>query len=920
MGTVVGRDREISVLLDFVRAIDQLPASVVVEGEPGIGKTTIWGAGVAEARERGLTVLEARPTELEAKLAFAGLGDLLENVLDQVLLELPAPQRQALEIALLLESPEGAGLEQRVVGVAFLNSLRALSAKSPVVVAVDDVQWLDRATAATIEFAARRLRNEAIGFLLARRREAGSHPGLELDPVLRHERLDVGPLSLGATHALLHARLGAVHSRPVMRRLHELSGGNPFYALELGRALGRYEGRLEPGEPLPIPDELHELIAERLAALPRRTQDALAAAAALSKPTIGLLAAALGGDALERLEPAVEARVIELAGERVRFTHPLFPSAAYERASLVERRELHRALADLVSEPEERAHHLALTTEGADEGIALALEDASLRAAGRGAQDAAADLCARARGLTPAHDTEVIRRLSLREAEYALQSGDTPRARAVLEDLLGTTAEGQQRAEILTDLARVHFNGLDWRTSVSLLEQALLEAGDDHALRAQIEIHLAINLDLLRTNVPETLAHARAAATLAEQLGDDVLLGEALILQAKSELLLGGEYPTQLVRRALELEQATHALPADRWLEDYLASMRGWTDDLDGAIVALEDVEGVALKHGDEVSLNWAIARAVELECYAGRWDKASSDIERGSEIALQAGQRANEAIFLGLTALVHAHVGLEDSTREAGVRALELAERTSAAMARRTALAGLGLLELSLGEPREAHAYFEPLTAETLAAGVGEPGAMRFLPDAIEVLIELDRLAEAEELLAFLEERALATMRSSAVAAAARCRGLLAAARGELGTALTAFERALAEHEQAQMSFERGRSLLALGTVQRRARERRAARGTLTSALSIFEKLGAQLWTAKAETELGRIGGRAASAGDLTPTEQRVAALVAAGKTNGEVAAELVLSVHTVEGTLTNIYRKLGVRSRTEMARKLTG
>jgi DNA-binding CsgD family transcriptional regulator len=918
---IIARSEEVAVVVDFVSALNDLPGVLVVEGEAGIGKTTIWSSGVAAAHERSFTVLEARPTHVETKLAFAALGDLLGNVLARVLPQIPSAQRQALEIALLLEPGEGAGPDQRVVAVAFLNSLRALAAASPVLIAIDDVQWLDKASAATIEFAARRLRSEPVGFLLARRRESGvgADAGLALDPILRQKRIEVGPLSLGATHAVLHARHGVMLSRPVLRRLYELSGGNPFYALELREALVRHHGRLEPGKPFPMPDALRDLVAERLAMLPRETQDALTLAAAVSKPTTGLIAAVLSGDAYDRLGPAIEARVIEIGNQRLRFAHPLLAAAAYERASLAQRRKLHRTLSILLPDLEERAHHLALTAEGPDREIAHSLEQASLRAAGRGAQDAAADLCARAQLFTPAHDAAEIRRLSLREAEYALQSGDTPRARTVLERVLKTLPPGRQRAEVLTNLARVHFNGLDWRAPVNLLEQALLEADDDLALRAQIEIHLAINLDLLRTNVPKTLEHARAAVALAEGLGDEALLGEALMLQAKSELLLGRGWPDRLVERALQLEPATHALPADRWLHDYLASMRGWTDELDGAITVLEQVQKIALDQGDEVSLNWALARAVEFECYAGRWTGALRNIERGHQIALQAGQRANEAIFLGLKALAEAHLGLPASARTAAERSLELAEKTGAAMARRTALAALGFLELSLNHPREAHAYLAPLTAETREAGVGEPGAMRFLPDAIEALIALEASA-AEALLDFLEERARKTERSSALAAARRCRGLLAAARGDVAAALAELERALAEHESVPLPFERARTLLALGETQRRNKQKRSARETLREALAIFERLGARLWAEKARAELARIGGRTPYKGELTPTERRVAELVAEGRSNKEVAAELFVTPKTVDVNLSRIYAKLGVHSRTELARRLAG
>jgi DNA-binding CsgD family transcriptional regulator len=468
-------------------------------------------------------------------------------------------------------------------------------------------------------------------------------------------------------------------------------------------------------------------------------------------------------------------------------------------------------------------------------------------------------------------------------------------------------------------LARVHFNGLDWSSSVRLLEEALVQAGDDLALPAEIELHLAINLDLLRSSVPDTLEHARSAVRLTDSIGADAMHAEALALEAKNEMLLGAGWPDRTVERARVLEHATETLPADRWLRDYLASMRGWTDDLDGAISTLEEVEAAASARGDEVSLNWALARAAELRCYAGEFRKARVDIERGSEIARQAGQTANEAIYLGLTALVDAHLGSPQTARSAGERALDLAPRVGAAMARRTALAGLGLLELSLGRPADAHGHLVHLTEETLAAGVREPGAMRFLPDAIEALVELGRPEEAEALLEDFAERAAALGRVTAGAAALRCRGLILAAGDDLEAAELVLAGAV-HGDEGVTPFERARTRLALGALQRRQRKRTAARKTLQLALGSFEEVAAELWAEKARAELRRIGGRAASPDGLTPTETRIAELVAQGKSNKEVAADLVITVNTVESTLRSVYRKLDVHSRTEMARKLTG
>jgi DNA-binding CsgD family transcriptional regulator len=195
----------------------------------------------------------------------------------------------------------------------------------------------------------------------------------------------------------------------------------------------------------------------------------------------------------------------------------------------------------------------------------------------------------------------------------------------------------------------------------------------------------------------------------------------------------------------------------------------------------------------------------------------------------------------------------------------------------------------------------------------------MRFVPDEIEALILLDRLDEAEALLSRLEEQALMLDRPSALATAGRCRALIAEARGRHDDSLALLRSALTEHDRVPMPFERARTLLVLGTAQRRARQRRLARETMNDALAIFDELGAELWANKARSEISRIGGRARSTRELTPTEQRIAELVAAGKTNKEVAAILVVADRTVESALTQIYRKLEVRSRTELARKLT-
>src|SRR4051794_17854678 len=426
---LIGRETELDSVGAFLDGLRADPGALALEGEAGAGKTALWLAALELARERGIRVLEARPAEAEAKLAFAALADLLEGVLDEVLQALPEPQGDALRVALLHERPGPDALDERAVGMGLLGSLRALGASGPVVVAVDDVQWLDPASASVLSFAWRRLRGEPVGLLVTRRLGEPMPPALD-----SADRVAVGPLSLGAVHRLLHARLGVVLPRPVLRRVHDVAGGNPLFALELGRALVRSGATPAPGEPLRVPDRLRELVRGRLVALPDRTREALATVAALSQPTRALLARA--GAEAEVLRPAIEAQVLVAERERVRFPHPLLASTAYEEADALARTLLHRRLAELVADPEERARHLALAADGPDEAVAAALEEAAAHAAARGAGAAAAELSDQARRLTPPSLDGDVHRRRLAAARLRSTAGDTAGATQVLPPAL----------------------------------------------------------------------------------------------------------------------------------------------------------------------------------------------------------------------------------------------------------------------------------------------------------------------------------------------------------------------------------------------------------------------------------------------------------------------------------------------------
>jgi DNA-binding CsgD family transcriptional regulator len=914
---IVGRDEELAVLRSFADGLLGRSA-LVVEGEAGIGKTTLWNAGVAFAREAGCRVLTHRASPSETKLSFAGLTDLLAPIVDEVAVALPPPQRRGLRVALLLEEAEGPTSE-RAVGAAVLSSLRAAACGARTVVAVDDVQWLDTASAQALEFAFRRLRDEQVGILLTQRVDGMSAVALDLDRVFdadRFGRVRVGPLSLGALHRVIRAHAAVSLPRPLMRRVHQTSGGNPFFALELARALERREGELDPGAALPLPDQLLSLVSERLIELPEVTRVALAAAAALSHPTARLIDAVVDGG-MDALEPAIDAHVVVDAGDRIAFTHPLLASAAYLAARPGQCRQLHRRLASLVADPEERARHLALATDPPDEQVAQALDEGALRAFARGAPSAAADLSALARRFTRGDEPQAARRRRLAEADYALQAGDPDHARRLLEDVVAASPPGPAHAEALAHLALYYMSGVDWRRSAEVLWQALGEAGADRLVRAQCKLGLARMLLLLRADMHEVSSHAKAASALAEQVGDVTILGEALAIQVESGFLVGQPATDTLRRRAMELEPRMEAFVAGL-PSSYFAYVDVLADRPESALALYERLCRRAVEHGDESSLAWLLLRVALAEVSTGAWVRAEGRIAEAEEILLQTGQSTNQAQALATKALLYARMGRAESAREAGNAAVELARPTGAAIPRWIALEALGFLHLSLGRWVEAETTLAPLLEETRAASINEPGELRFLPDLIEALISLGRLDAARAHLAFLEERAEATGRLSALAAAARCRGMLAATDGDIAASLAAIERALELHDRLALPFERSRTLLGQGVTLRRGKQRRRAREVLQTALAEFDRLGARLWVERTRAELARIAGRAPSAGELTPAEGRVAALVAEGKTNREVAAALYVSERTVEGHLSHVYDKLGVRSRAELAREV--
>jgi DNA-binding CsgD family transcriptional regulator len=908
-----GRENEIRALEDFLEQVAAAPSVLVLSGEAGIGKTELWQAGLQRARARGTRVLAHRAVEAEAVLSFAGIGELLSPVAAGVLPSLNEIRRRALEAALLMDGSGGDGaVEPRAIGLAVVDVFKALAADAPVLVAVDDFQWLDRPSARTLLFALRRLADEHVGALLAVRGNVRElDRGLPADVV---SWLSVGPLAPPVLFQILKHRLGLELSPPQLTELCEMTGGNPFFALEVGRELLLTPPA--PGRSLPVPGSLREIVGARLAQLPSAGGDVLLLVAALARPTVGALVAAHGerAELLDALEQAVRAGVVELDSDRVRFTHPLLASACYEDATPWRRREAHARLAAMADDQEERARHLALAAEGPDAAVAAALDAAAPKALARGAPAAAAELSEIAAALTPPGDPSARRRRRLAAAEAHRLAGDRDRARTILDELLAEAPPGEQRADVLFTLARVR--RADLPTLARWCERALAEAGDDHRRAAEILAYLSW-VRLLQGRVRDALAHARAAMAHAEQVGDDELLARAVARVGMAEtwtleitpgLLERGVAIERRLGRRLEFHESPSVTHARRLM---------CLSDFDRARPLLDDADTRAKATGDESTHAHLLFHRFQVEWFTGRWAQADQLATLALELADQLRDDQYRVIALYARALLDAHLGRDEPARARATEALAIADAVSDALFAVQSRTVLGFLALSHGDAAAADSELRALPTWLYSNGWREPTDFAW-SNAIEAMIGTGDLQQAATWLARYEDLAARSTSPWALATAARGRALLFEACGDVESAREALDRALADHARMRCPFEHGRTLLAAGSIRRRAREKRAARETLEEAHAIFDSLGARLWASRTGDELARISGRRPSSSDLTKSEATLASLAAEGLSNKEIAAAMHISVHTVEAHLTRIYRKLGIRSRAALAQRL--
>jgi DNA-binding CsgD family transcriptional regulator len=905
-----GRELEsarINEVLDAAR--EHRSGALVIRGEAGIGKSALLDAAVARAD--GMRVLRALGVESEVEIPFSGLHELLRPTL-ALLESIPDAQAVALRGALALGA-EAVGERLAVFGGA-LSLLAAVAEEQPLLCVIDDAHWLDDASAAVTIFVARRLDADGIAMLFGARDpevRTFNAPGI---PELR-----VGGLDRAAASELLAARLPASAGSLVAEQLLEISMGNPLALIELPQGLTNAE--LAGEEPLEEPGRVAAAVERRflrrITPLRTSTRRALLVLAASDVGELRTVSRAL--EALE-LDPAslkeAERAGLITIGSTVDFSHPLARSAIYGAAEEADRSAAHRALAaaaDAAGESDRRAWHLAASTRAADEQVASALVEAGESARRRGGVWSEARALERAARLTREPRLRASRLARAGDAAY--RAGRLERADALLEEAVTGDLDVHELAHAQARWAFLRYERGEFDAALRLMIDGANHLEETDPRAAATLLTNAATVVQHRLEIPQAFTLAEHAWRLA---GDGAINDPELCHIVSFQHVLAGRVHEgmELAWRCAELVERE---PEARIVVADAATTLLYVGELASARRLLERSVAFNRAAGALGDLGYALHNSAQLEWYSGNLQRAYAHSLESVQIVeeLLTGQSLDECLCR--LATFEAALGREDDSRRHAQRALEstlhLGDRWNEAKAR----SALGLLALVTGDAEAAVTQLAAAVEALELGGVGNPNQFRVHPDLVEAYVRLGHTGEAEPVVATLEGHAEATKIPWTLAAARRCRALI---EDDEASATAAFQDALHLDEGTSV-FERARTELCFGEHLRRRGMRRDARTHLGFALEAFEANGATPWAERARAELRASGltlrrRERGAQEQLTPQELQIAALVAEGRTNREVAATLFVTPKTVEFHLTRIYRKLEIHSRSELVRRI--
>lgn len=910
------RDEHALLRTTLAEALDG-PVVALLEGEAGIGKTTLWRDGLVAARLHGIRVLAAIAPQPGSAVAYGVLRDLLASVSDRELEPLPEPQRRALEVVLVRRDADGHPASWEVVAAGLHTLLAELAARRSVVVAVDDLGWADDDTARVLAHALQRRGGRAISLLATDRTGPGEQPAtwarsLEPGPVRRQvlARMDTWDLA-----TILHARVDDGRPLSALERVAARADGHPLLAMELVRTPATIVDDDPTLSDSATGARVRDLVGRRLAGLDAATRSVLETLALAATGELATLRDALGDatDLPAAVVAAQDAGLAVLDGDRLRFAHPLYRQAVVARIDGATRRRLHRRLAEAVEDPVERAHHLARSTVLPSDRVADELADAARLALDRGAPTDAAALARRAYALTDAElvDTRVGRGLLAAGALTGIS--EFAAAEGLLDELADLPASPSVKARVA--LAHLRWIEMDATRMLASVDRFLARDDLDPDTITQLHVSRAFALLLggdLRAAVEEG-ERAVAAASDATPRVRAAALGQA----GQYEDLVGlptGREKLHEAARLLEQDAATDINPLTAYDDPRvaLALSHLYADDLEEARALMRERLDLARSLGQEAAAASIGLHAVEVAVRAGQLDDAVEHLRVMDTLVSEEELAASPGQCYAHT-LVAAVAGDADDTAHHSTVGLAAARASNQAMWELGNRWGPGHLALSRGEVATADRHLAPLADLRATIGLA-PAVHRVDHDVAEAAILSGDLERAETLVAGLERLAGDVPGGWTAAGAARNRVLLELARGH--DVDDVLDRALELATAVPDPHERARTHLVAGMALRRQGARAKARDHLDRAVAVFADHGMPRWAERAEAERDRISGRRPSVDSgLTETETQVADLAAAGLTNREIAARLFLSPKTVEHNLTRIYRKLGIRSRTELA-----